>query len=148
MSPPQRVISAMVAIPKDKGTQIRIIHDCSRPSGYALNELAYKEKFSYQSIQDAVSLITPQSYLAKLDLSSAYRSVRIHPDDWEVSGLAWTFSGDQDPTFLIDKRLMFGARQSPYIFHQFSQGVRRIMASQGHPGIVCYLDDFLVISDS
>ena len=143
-----RIVSALGAIPKKNSTQVRIIHDCSRPHGSALNDLAHRDKFSYQTFQDAVALITPKSYLAKLDLSSAYRSVKLHPSDWEVSGLAWTFSGEPEPLFMIDKRLMFGARKSPYIFHHLSQAVCRIMSSHGYPGIVCYLDDFLVISDS
>ena len=145
---PPLIISALGAVPKCDKSQVRLIHDCSRPHGTALNDLAFAEKFRYQSLQDATRLIKPHSYLAKLDLAAAYRSVKLHPDDWPVSGLAWTFSGDKDPTFLQDTRLMFGAKKSPYIFHQLSQAVCRIMATQGFPSITCYLDDFLVISDS
>jgi hypothetical protein len=142
------LISALGAIPKPNKPEVRLIHDCSRPKGSALNDLALGDCFHYQTVQDAVELITPSSYLAKLDLSAAYRSVKTHPSDWLLSGLAWTFTGDTNPTVMIDKRLMFGARKSPFIFHQLSQAVCRIMAHHGFPNIVCYLDDFLVISSS
>lgn len=142
------LISALGAIPKQDSHQVRLIHDCSRPQGGALNDFAVNDPFSYQSVQDAVSFIKPSSYLAKVDLASAYRSVKIHPDDWKLAGLAWTFSGEVNPTVLIDSRLMFGAKKSPYVFHQLSQAVCRIMAYHGFPNVICYLDDFLVIGDS
>lgn len=141
-----RIISALGAVDKPSKNKIRLIHDCSRPEGSALNDLAVNWKFSYQSIQDAISIITPSCYLAKIDLSNAYRSVKIHPDDFEVSGLAWTFSGDNTPSIMYDTRLMFGARLSPAIFNELTQAVCRIMKSKGVNGIVAYLDDFLIIS--
>ena len=143
-----RIISALGAIRKNDGTQVRLIHDCSRPIGQALNDLAFKEKFRYQSIQDAIALIKPSSFIAKCDLSSAYRSVSLHPDDWNVSGIAWCFGQQSHTTFLIDKRLMMGASRAPFIFHQLSQAVCRIMESLGFPGVICYLDDFLVVRDN
>ena len=58
---------------------MRLIHDASRPSGQALNDYAINDYFQYQSIQDAVDLIAPNCYLAKVDLANAYRSTKIHP---------------------------------------------------------------------
>ena len=125
-----RIISALGAVDKPSKNKIRLIHDCSRPEGSALNNLAVNWKLSYQSIQDAISIITPSCYLAKIDFSNAYRSVKIHPDDFEVSGLAWTFSGDNTPSIMYDTRLMFGARLSPAIFNELTQAVCRIMKSK------------------
>ena len=141
------VISALGAIPKD-ASRIRLIHDCSRPHGHAVNDFATINKFSFTSIRDAMTLLTPECYLAKIDLASAYRSVGIHPSDFDMAGLAWTFSGDNQPTFMYDSRLMFGARKSPGIFNELSQAVCRIMNHLGHHKIIAYLDDFLIISDS
>lgn len=142
-----RIISALGAIMKDNG-KVRLIHDCSRPPGNALNDLAECNRFSYQSIQDAVNLITPGCYMAKVDLASAYRSVKIHPQDFTLSGLAWTFEGDTSPTIMHDSRLMFGARLSPGIFHQLTQAVRRMMAHKGFDSNVAYLDDILLINQT
>ena len=50
------------------------------------------------------------------------------------------------PTRLIDQRLTFGARHSPSIFNELTHAVCRIMAPRGFSGIVCYLDDFFIVS--
>ena len=67
--------------------KVRLIHDCSRPPEYVINCFAAIEKCSYQTVQDAVDLDTPRCYLANIELSSAFRSVKIHPSDHAVTGL-------------------------------------------------------------
>ena len=140
------IISAIGAIPKKNSTKVRIIHDCSRPVGKALNDLAIHNPFHYQSLQDAVDIITPGAYMAKVDLAMAYRSVRTHPSNHAATGIKWNFRNSGVDTYMVDKRLPFGAKRSPEIFNELSQAVRRIMSSKGFPGIVVYLDDFLVIA--
>lgn len=140
------IVSALGAIPKNKGKSVRLIHDCSRPSGRSLNDFASHEKFKYQSIQDAVDLVTKNAYLAKVDLSSAYRSVKINDSNYTATGLKWRFSGDDYDTYMVDTRLPFGAKKSPEIFHILSQAVRAIMKSKGYNSLVVYIDDFLIIS--
>ena len=85
--------------------------------------------------------------MAKVDLQSAYRSVGIHPSQYKLTGLAWTFDSEADPTVLVDTRLPFGARKSPFIFHRITQSVKRMLIKRG---ITCYvyLDDFLVTGDT
>ena len=102
------MVSALGAIPKSGSNKLRIIHDCSRPVGQALNDHATNDTFQYQTIQHAIDVIHQSSYMAKLDLSSAFRYVKIHPSNHEATGLKWTFSGDSEPTYLIDSRLPFG----------------------------------------
>ena len=142
---PPATISGLVAIPKPNSSKIRLIHDASRPQGRALNDLAVNEKFSYRTLYHATSLIERGFHLGKVDLSSAYRSVRIHPSDYDVAGLAWKFPGDDKETYMVDTRLPFRARLSAKIFNTITQAVRRIMAVGGDTQIICYLDDYLVI---
>ena len=142
------VVSALGAIPKPDSKAVRIIHDCSRPHGGALNDFAVAGGFAFQSIQDAVDITPPGAFLAKVDLKSAYRSVPVHPMDLELTGLSWTFKGDNEPTLMRDHRLPFGARLSPEIFNELSQAIRRMMHRRGFPGVVCYLDDFLCVGTS
>ena len=80
-------ISPLGAIPKSTGG-IRLIHDCSRPSGNSLNDYATLE-FSqrFQTIDDATSLLQPGYYMAKIDLKSAYRSVSISAESQQFTGL-------------------------------------------------------------
>ena len=141
------IVSALGAIPKKDG-RVRLIHDCSRPEGSSLNAFAWHDRFQYMSLQDAVDVMQRGAYLAKVDLSNAYRSVRIHPSNYAATGLKWTFDGENAPTYLVDTRLPFGARRSPEIFNELGQAVRRIMARKGFPSIIVYLDDFLVIGDT
>ena len=141
------IVSALGAIEKTNG-KVRLIHDCSRPEGASLNAFAWHDHFKYMSLQDAIDVMPQGAFLAKLDLSQAYRSVRIHPSNFSATGLKWTFAGDDAPTYLVDRRLPFGARRSPEIFHELGQAVRRIMASKGYPDIIVYLDDFLIVAHS
>ena len=110
------VISALGAIKKPNGG-VRLIHDASRPTGHALNDYAELEMSQkFQSMSDAVDCLSHLAFMAKIDLKSAYRSVPVHPDDFPVTGLKWKFKGEKDFSYLVDKRLPFGARFSPGIF--------------------------------
>ena len=136
------IVSALGAIPKPNGREVRLIHDCSRPVGTSLNDFASKESVKYQTLEEAVALTASHSYFAKIDLKSAYRSVKIHPSNHDLTGLKWVFQGSDSPSYLIDHRLPFGARKSPAIFHRLTQGVRRMMERRGYGGVIVYLDDF------
>ena len=137
------IISAPGAISKPDTDKIRLMHDCSRPM--YVNSYATTQHFSYVK---AVSQIKPNSYLAKLDLKSAYRHVPIHPSNYRATGLAWQFQGDQHVTYLYDSKLPFGASKSPEVFHRLTQAVTRMMARRGFRTILAYLDDFLIIGDT
>ena len=143
-----KILSAIGTVPKPHSSDIRIIHDCSRPLGHSLNNYASIEKTKYQSVDDAVKMSTKNCYYAKIDLKSAYRSVKIHPSNFELTGLKWQFKGDKEPTYLYDSKLPFGARKSPFIFHKLTQSVRRMMSRRGFSSVVVYLDDFLVFGDN
>ena len=142
-----KLISALAAIPKQDG-KIRLIHDASQPTGGALNDYAEKGQCVYESVKDAIKIIKPNSFMGKIDLSNAYRTVKIHPRHQQWTGLKWRFDGDDHFTYMIDERLCFGARKSPSIFTQLTQAVIRILANMGHSGIACYLDDFLIVADT
>ena len=82
--------------------------------------------------------------MAKIDLSSAYRSVPIHPSCYQLMGLSWQFENDTSPTFLMDTRLCFGASKAPEIFQRLSNCITRFMKRKGFK-VISYLDDYLVI---
>ncbi len=85
---PPMIISALGAVPKPGLNRIRLIHDCSRPEGLAVNDYAGDYKFRYQSLDDAVAQVRPGCFMAKVDLRSAYRSIPVHPDCYRFFGLA------------------------------------------------------------
>ena len=142
------IVSALGAIPKQNGG-VRLIHDGSRPSGLALNDFASLDNhLRFQTLDDAVDMLKPGVFMAKVDLKSAYRSVRVHKSNWPACGLKWTFQNDRTPTYLIDTALPFGSRLAPGIFNKLTQAVRRMMARLGYCNVIAYLDDFLVVGES
>ena len=112
---PPHIISPLAAIPKPDG-DVRLIHDCSRPPGGAVNDYCssdWKQKFA--RIDDATSLMTERCYFAKVDLKSAYRLVGISDHSQTVTGFKWNFNGKE--VYLRDSELPFGAKLSVGIFH-------------------------------
>ena len=81
------IISSLGAVPKPKSSAIRLVHDYSRPLSLGLNSYATVESLKYRSIDDAAKLLPRNGYRSKVDLKSAYRSVRIHKDCQEATGL-------------------------------------------------------------
>lgn len=138
------IVSAVGAIPKADG-DIRLIHDGSMPHGQAMNDYASAEECHYHSLQNALDLVKPGYFLAKVDLKSAYRSVKIHPSNYSATGLQWTFEGDTQPTYMVDTRLPFGSRKAPAIFNRITQSVCRMMTRKGY-SVVVYLDDFFLVA--
>ena len=136
------IISPISAVPKLDGG-LRLIHDLSRPDTYGVNAYASKDPCKYQTINEALSMIQPNWYMAVVDLKSAYRSVHIRPVEYEITGLSWKFSGDKYPTLMCDTRLPFGSRKSPSVFNRITQAIVRIMNSRGY-NTLAYLDDFFV----
>ena len=139
------IVSALGAVPKPDSDDIRLIHDCSMPPGRGVNSYISVEKQSFQSLDDATRLIGKDFYLAKIDLRRAYRSVPVHPANYQALGLKWKFPDNDHFTYLVDTRLPFGGKSAPGIFHRLTQSVRRMMARRGFKDIIVYLDDFLVI---
>lgn len=139
------IVSALAAIEKPNG-QVRLIHDFSRPEGTSVNDYADKDPCYMQSIQNALELIQPGYYMAKIDLEWAYRSVSIKECEQILTGLQWSFE-DGETRYLYDSRLPFGSRKSPAIFNRLTQAVRRMMEKRGY-SVVAYIDDFLVIGET
>ena len=102
-------------------------------------------KFKYQSLDDAIRLLKPGYYMAKVDLSHAYRSVSIPPNNYAGTGLKWKFKGASKVTYSVDTKLGYGGCHVPCIFHCLTQAVKSFMVKRGNKAIAVYLDDFLII---
>lgn len=141
------ICSPLAAIEKTDGS-LRLIHDASRPAHLALNDYSdVNVTVKYQSVRNAIELLAPGSFMCKIDLKSAYRSVGIKPSQYHMSGLKWQFTGDQEFTYIVDTRLMMGASKAPSIFHRLSQAIKRGMERRGYK-LVAYLDDFLLVAEN
>jgi hypothetical protein len=139
------VVSALGAIPK-KDKKVRLIHDLSRPHG-GVNVHTTDTSVVYSTIDDAVKLIKPGSYIAKVDLKSAYRSVPIHSSSFPYMGLSWRFGSDEKVTYFYDCRLPFGASRSCRVFQAISNAIVRILQREIFH-CISYIDDFLVVGET
>ena len=149
MDPSQvKLISPIAALPKQDG-DVRLIHDLSYevPGGTSLNANAIKEDCIYETLEETISQLSPQMYLAKCDLKWAYRAIGISPAEYPLTGLQWQFEGDQKPTTLVDTTLAFGARKSPAHFNRITKAIKRMMVRRGYNCSV-FLDDFLLYENS
>jgi hypothetical protein len=69
-------------------------------------------------------------------------------DDYNATGLEWTFGTSNESCFLFDTRLPFDSNKGPSHFHRLSQAIRRCMVRRGFKGIVAYIDDFFIAANS
>jgi hypothetical protein len=139
------VITSLGAVVKD-GSDIRLIHDLSRPEG-GVNRLAWETSVVYPTIDEAVGFISPDSFIAKVDLKSAYRLIPINPACYNLTGLQWRFGNDKSPTYLFDARLPFGASKSCKIFQSITNSICRMMGRRGYKTLA-YIDDLICIGSS
>ena len=122
---PPSVISSLGAVAKPGG-KIRVIHDLSRPDG-GVNRFGTDSSVTYSTIEEAISFMAPNCFMAKIDLSEAYRSIPINPQCFNLTGMQWQFSGDLAVTYLYDARLPFGSSLSCNVFQSISSSVIRML---------------------
>ena len=91
-------------------------------------------------------MIKPNTFLAKVDIKSAYSHIPLHPLSQRATGLQWTFE-NCNKQYMYDTKLYFGARMAPMTFHRISVEIKRIMERKGHKHIVAYHEDFLLIGE-
>jgi hypothetical protein len=139
------VVSALGAIPKSQ-TKVRLIHDLSRPLG-GVNKHSTDNAVKFPTIDEATRHMSSNTFLAKIDLKEAYRSIPLHPTCYGLTGLQWHFSGDDKSTFFFDARLPFGASKSCKIFQSLTNAIVRMLARRNII-VSGYIDDFLIIEDS
>ena len=99
----------------------------------------------FQFLYDAIKLLKPNYFMAKIDLNHAYRWRPIYSANNQATGCQWRFSGNDFDSCFYDTRLPFGAESSPEIFHRPTQAVRRMMGKRGFVNMIVYLDNFHVI---
>lgn len=138
------VTSALGAAAKSSGGY-RVTLDLSRPAGKSVNDGICSEDFSvlYASIDDAVRIIFDiggAPFMAKSDLSAAFRQCPVRPADYPLLGFEWNGG------FYYDAVLPFGLCSAPSIFAQFAEALYWITCRRANSdSIVRYADDFMFI---
>ncbi|KAI2645934.1 Pro-Pol polyprotein [Labeo rohita] len=81
------------------------------------------------------------AWLAKVDITSAFKVMPIHPDFCHLFGIRW------QNKFYFAVRLTFGFRSSPKISDTLSEAICWILSNNYDiPYLIRLLDDFLIIS--
>ena len=139
---------AVGVVPKKHSFEWRTIYHLSYPEGDSINDYISKDRYSLQYVRadDAIRALQSLgrgSYMAKMDLKSAFRLIPIHPDDWNILGIYW------QAMFYVDMYLPFGIHSAPYIFNQLSDALVWILThNYGLQHVLHIPDDFLVIEPS
>lgn len=138
-------IHALGAIPKS-ADEVRIIHDLSRPLGRSINDLITYKQYTWASIDDALARVTPNCWMARVDVRNYYRHFPIDPANWPTLAFRWHFEGEAEPTTLWDPYLQFGQRNAPEVAHRFTLAVLAMMRARGYSNLVGIMDDFLIVA--
>ena len=133
---------------KQEEDKIRILRDCSKPDGAAINDHADAMHFSMMGLEDAQAEMKPHAYMAKVDIKSAFRTVGVHPEHWHLLGFKYTPRGGASERYFVDTRCPFGLKCSPEIFCRLSTAVRAMLTRRGIKAVVVYVDDFLILADT
>ena len=132
---------------KQNTGKYRLLHNLSFP--YDATSVNYNiskddSTVSYSNIKDAISLIqaaSPPAFMAKTDISDAFRIIPIHPSDYHLTGFYWK-------GYYYDKCLPMGCSSSCKIFELFSSALQWILKEKfGIVDVVKILDDFLFIEE-
>ncbi|XP_041102689.1 uncharacterized protein LOC121313986 [Polyodon spathula] len=127
----------------------RLIIDLSAPRGSftrSINSLISSEEFSlhYIKLSDAINSIKVAghgAWLAKADISDAFKVMPIHPSLCHLFGVCWA------DKFYFSTQLTFGCRSSPKIFNSLSEALCWILLNIYRvPFLLHLLDDFLLTS--
>ncbi len=126
----------------------RLIIDLSSPHNAtipSINSLIpLDDTLRYHDIEQAVELIKIAgrgAWLAKLDITSAFKVMPIHPDSWHLFGILW------ERKYYFAVRLTFGCKSSPKMFDMLSEAICWILSNNNAiPHLIHLLDDFLIIS--
>ena len=122
----------------------RVIIDLSWPKNQSVN--AGIDKNSYLNTEFALTFPTVDhvtqelkklgrgAHLFKIDISRAFRHIKVDPADYDLLGLYWN-------GHFLDTCVPFGSRHGTQIFQRVSDAVRYVVRRHGYK-IMNYVDDF------
>lgn len=117
----------------DSRGKLRLIHD-----GRPLSPSLRLDKFRYESLATALTLLRPGDKMVQFDLSKAYHHVRVWSGHWGWLGMQWR------GRFYVCCVLPFGLASAPFAFTKFTRPVVRFLRERG-VRVTLYLDDGLVM---
>ena len=139
-------VSPLMTRPKSDSAKRRTIVDLSWPKQFSVNAGVNRHmyldtyfKLQYPSVDhitDALVQLGPGAMLYKVDISRAFRHLRIDPGDIDLLGV-------KHKHFFLDVTLPFRFRHGSTFFTCCSDAIRHIMRQHGFPGLWTYIDDLI-----
>ena len=130
------IVSKIFPRTKSDGVSIRIILNLKQ-----LNEQLPVSKFKMSGILDALDLVTPNAFMASIDLIQAYFNVSVNPD--QVKYLKFFWNGK----YYNFQVLPNGYCRAPLMFTLITKPIMAYLHRLGH---MCtfYIDDSFLISEN
>ena len=121
--------------------------DLSWSKGLSVNNGVDKDKYldtpytlNYPSVDNITASLCnlgPAAQLFKIDISRAFRQIKVDPGDIDLLGIRF-----EDQHF-IDLSVPFRYRHGSKSFEHCTDSIRHIMAKHGFPGLYNYIDDLI-----
>ena len=144
-SPINDYISPFLTRDKPGAPHRRVIVDLSFPHGSSVNDGVQLDKYlgtpfiltlpTIDNITNQVKKLGKGCHLYKIDLSRAFRHIKLDPRDYNLLGLNLN-------DLYIDSCLPFGFRHGSALFQCLSNAIRFIMAQKGF-AVTNYIDDII-----
>ena len=138
-------ISPFLTREKPGASHRRVIVDLSFPHGNSVNNGVQSDKYlgtpflltlpTINNITNQVKKLSKGCHLYKIDLSRAFRHVKLDPNEYNLLGLKLN-------NLYIDICLLFGFRHGSALCQRLSDAVRFIMAQKGF-SVTNYIDDII-----
>ena len=130
---------------KPNSERRHVIIDLSWPLGASVNAGIDKQTYlgsefeltfpSVDNITNELKRLGRGARLFKVDVSHAFRHVKVDPGDYDLLGLHWRGA-------YVDTCLPFGTRHGSQIFQRLSDAVRFMMREKGFC-VIDYIDDYV-----
>ena len=140
-------ISPFMTREKSDSNSRRTIMDLIFPKGLSVNDGVLNNTYlgtefqmhypSVDSIVQTLNEIGPSAHIFKVDISRAFRHIRIDPGDIDLLGL------QHRGRLYLDLSLPFGFHLGAFFFSKISDSVRFIMNKNGHNAFLSYIDDLI-----
>ena len=142
-------VSPLMTREKQGSDKRRTIIDLSWPKGFAVNTAIHKFRYlntyftlqypSIDHIVEKVKNLGPGSLLYKVDISRAFRHLRIDPGDIDLLGI-------YHKNLFLNGSLPFGFRLGSGFFERCSDAIRFIMKQHGHNALFNYIYDLIYVA--
>ena len=132
---------------KQDSNKKRTIMDLSWPKGASVNSFVQKDIYlgtqyilkypSIDLITSSLSKLGPAAKIYKVNISRAFRQIKIDPMNIDLLGLKF-----QDQYF-IDRLVPFRYRKGSQIFQRCTDAIQFTMQQHGFPHLFNYIDDLI-----